>query len=190
MTTANSPFISLDLLHEARGILREQIQIGVDAIERTPVRQRDADDRLLLAKGRHDVGIYDTLAAYWDAGIFPSPIDDAWQMASLSKPGTVHHIWRDARAHAGWRCDCWQAEGGFHVHQAAMIAIELALDLAERAHVRVAAPVAAHPDYEPAAEYDDDPFLPSHTARVVEPPSATALGARLARARRSLLEAA
>lgn len=190
MTTANSPFISLDLLHEARGILREQIQIGVDAIERTPVRQRDADDRLLLAKGRHDVGIYDTLAAYWDAGIFPSPIDDAWQMASLSKPGTVHHIWRDARAHAGWRCDCWQADGGFHVHQAAMIAIELALDLAERAHVRVAAPVATHPDYEPAAEYDDDPFLPDHTARVVEQPAPAALGARLARARRAMLEAA
>lgn len=134
MSTQTQPqfFIPLALLDEARGILVEQLQAMLDAYERTPMRQRTPDERQAIVALRRDIAAYARQADYQAAGLFPTVLDDTWQIGSLSEPGTVHRIWRDELVPTRWACDCRQAGKCFHVHQAYMLVVELALDLADR----------------------------------------------------------
>ena len=151
------PFIPLALLDEARGILVDQLQAMLDAYERTPQRQRTPDERQAIVALRRDIAAYARQADYQAAGLFPTVLDGTWQIGSLSEKGTVHQIWRDETVPTRWACDCKQAGRCFHVHQAYMLVIELALDLADR-YDSEATPAAPQLDPEPDTFSDGTPI--------------------------------
>jgi len=166
-------FLPPALVEEVLTDLLKLASTGLSSLEAIPVRQRTDDERLMLGKARNEVKAYRTALDYWRAGIYPSCLDGIWSIESLSERGQViHHIWREFDTQARvyrWRCDCKCAERSpFHVHQAVMTAIEVALDRADSLA------------YD-ATDVDDEPFGPDAPAQ---------LGRRLAAARSAYLQAA
>ncbi len=182
-------FLPPALVQQALEDFLAEVHRGLDVLEAIPVRQRSDDDRLALKLARRDAAAYARALDYWEEELYPSCLDGIWSIDSLSERGQVkHHIWHEYDTTAGrwhWRCDCKQANGGFHVHQAIMIGIERALDLADAYDVPAPASLddlanEALAQAEPPAETEhDDPFLPDAPRE---------LGRRLALARSAVAE--
>ena len=115
---------------------------------------------------------YNKALFYWHKGVRPERASNGdWLIPSGSQGGaTIHRV---SRAGGVWVCGPSCKASAFHWHGAIIEAHERAEELA-----------ALHDDtpawFEPAADVDDDPFLPTATP--------AQLGARLARARRAMDE--
>lgn len=139
---------------------------------------------------RAQYNAFNKALGYWMTGVRPIRLPSgAYLIPSGSRPGAVkHQIHKQGHI---WICGPSCEATSFHWHNALMAAYDALEDAA-----------AAHDDYpaEPQIEgTDDDPFLPDFTARLIDPPvddptpppwDGRAFGARLARARRQLQEAA
>lgn len=177
-------FLPPALVEEQIVKLLSQAAAGRDALERTPARQRTAEERAMLEAARRDVAAYAHALEYWRQGLYPSCLDGIWSIDSRSERGCVkHHIWRHFETTIGqyrWYCDCKASHRGytFHVHTAIMTAIEVALDIADTlasdAELGAPAPSDTYEAYEPESDIDPEPFPTEAPAQ---------LGRRLALAR-------